>query len=289
MEPQGVPDDALQALLGEAALAVAQNDNSVASRAEIIFHGQRLLSLIPSGLIRKKNLEPIAQALFEQYEATGEFQMLEDALDLISEAVQETEEDDNVAAARLGDLYSRCLRARFMRSHNEVDLENAIEFGKDSVERTKNMDVDGKMELLVDRGNNLSLCYFTQAHQFDDLLLKVLEEAIDMAKSSMKLVADLGNPEKLWLETANILGMYLQLRWTQSHEEQDIEESINLGYRVLDKCPDQPDARGEALSNLAFRMQRGYNHFLGSEVSHESRHLMKGKLLLDESLYLNSK
>jgi tetratricopeptide (TPR) repeat protein len=288
MDAQDVPDDALQALLGEAALAVAQNDNSVASRAEVIYHGQRLLSLLPPGLIRKKNLEAIAQALYEQYESTGEFKMLEDALDLIGEAIQETDEDDDVAAARLGDLYSRCLRTRFMRGRNEVDLEYAIEFGKDSVERTENIEVDGKMELLVDRQNNLSLCYFTQAHQFDDLPHKVLEEAIDMAKSSMKLVAELGNPERLWLETANILGMCLQVRWTQSHEEQDIEESIELGYDVLDKCPDQPDARGEALSNLAFRMQRGYKHFLGSEVTHESRHLMKGKLLLDESLDLIS-
>jgi hypothetical protein len=82
--------------------------------------------------------------------------------------------------------------------------------------------------------------------------------------------------------------MYLQVRWTQNHEEQDIEESLDLGYQVLDKCPDQPDARGEALNNLAFRMQRSYNHFLSSEVSHKSRHLLKGKLLLDQSLDLIS-
>lgn len=65
-----------------------------------------------------------------------------------------------------------------------------------------------------------------------------------------------------------------------------ISESLDLGYDVLEKCPDEPDARGEALSNLAFPLQRGYNHFLSFKVSHESRHLMKGQLLLDESLDL---
>lgn len=158
-------------------------------------------------------------AWYQQYEATEEFKLLEEDLDLLGEAIQETEEDDDVAAARLGNLYSRCLRSRFMRGRNEVDLENAIEFGKDSVARTKSMDVDGKAELLIDRQNNLSLCYFTQAHQLDDQIPEVLEEAIDMARNSMKLVGDLGNPQKLWLEIASALGMYLQVRWTQSYAE----------------------------------------------------------------------
>ena len=89
MEPQGVPDEALQDLLSEAVLAKAHYDNSIASRAEAISHGQRLLSLIPSGPIRKRYLEPIGRVLYQQYEETGEFQMLEDALALLDEAIQE--------------------------------------------------------------------------------------------------------------------------------------------------------------------------------------------------------
>ncbi len=123
--------------------------------------------------------------------------MLEDAPDLLGEAIQETEENDSVTASQLGDLYSRCLRARFMRGRNEVDLENVIGFGKDSVEQTKNIDEDDKKELLVDRQSNLSLRYFTQAHQLDDPPPETLEEAIDTAKNSMKLVAELENPLKL--------------------------------------------------------------------------------------------
>lgn len=286
MEQQDLPDEALQALLREAACAIVQNDNSVASRAEIIFYGQKLLALTPSCPIRQKNLEPIGRALYEQYETTGEFTMLEDALDIIGEAIEETDEDNDIDAARLGDLYSRCLQSRFMRSRNEVDLENAIEFAEGSVWRTKNIDVDGRMELLVKRQNNFSLCYFTKAYEVDDSPPEVFEEAIDLAKKSMELVAELANPQNLWLETASSLGMYLQERWTLSKREEDIEEGIELGYQVLEKCPDQPDAVGEALSNLAFRLQRGYHHLLTSPVLHEGRHLMKGKSLLDESLNL---
>jgi hypothetical protein len=84
-----------------------------------------------------------------------------------------------------------------MRGRNEVDLENVIGFGKDSVEQTKNIDEDDKKELLVDRQSNLSLRYFTQAHQLDDPPPETLEEAIDTAKNSMKLVAELENPLKL--------------------------------------------------------------------------------------------
>lgn len=69
-----------------------------------------------------------------------------------------------------------------MRGRNEVDLDNAIEFAEGSVERTKNIDVDGRTERLMERQNNLSLCYFTKAYEVDDSPPEVFQNAIDLAK-----------------------------------------------------------------------------------------------------------
>ena len=287
MEDPEPTNEAVSALIRQATEAIAQNDGSVASRAEIISMGQKLLSLMSADdPIRDTCIATIARALHDQYEATGEWDALESAVDLLGEAIENTDEDDETNAATLGDLYSRCLRSRFMRGRNEEDLENAIQFGKDSVERTSNLDVGNHIELLVDRQNNLSLCYFTKAHQLDDAPPQVLEDAISLAKDSVELVRELKDPQKLWLETTSALGMYLQVRWDRNRQEEDIEQAIDIGYQVLAKCPDQPEAQQEALSNLAFRLQRGYNQFLRHKLSHESLHLMRGKTLLEESLSL---
>ncbi|KAE8452947.1 hypothetical protein EG329_012134 [Mollisiaceae sp. DMI_Dod_QoI] len=69
-----------------------------------------------------------------------------------------------------------------MRGRNEMDLDNAIEFAEGSVERTKNIDVDGRMELLMERQSNVSLCYFTKAYEVDDSAPEVFEDAVNLAK-----------------------------------------------------------------------------------------------------------
>lgn len=287
MEQQKPAEIDLPGLLREAASALTRSDNSVVSRAEIIYHGQKLLVMLPAGSERRRYVEAIGIALHEQYEAIGEWKMLEDAFELLDEAISETSDDDDIAASRLGNIYSQCLWSRFMRGRNPKDLENAIQFAKDAVNRTINLQSDNQLEWIVDRQNTLSLCYFTQAHQLDDPPDGVLEEAISISRNSVEILRVLDPPVKLWLTTIGALGMFLQVRWTQSHDSRDIEESIELGYQVLRQCPDQLGARGEALSNLAFRLQRGYNHVLTFGPS-QSQHLSKRKVLLTDSLDLIS-
>ena len=287
MEEHG-DNETLQALLQEASAAVSNNDGSATSRAKIIYFGQALISLLSVGeSTRNKYLEPLSRALLEQHETSGEWDALENALELLGEAIEATDEDEDIEAACLGDLYSRCMRCRFMRGRNEQDLETAIKFGEDSVDRTRDLELNDKTELLVDRQNNLSLCYFTKAHQVEGTPPHVLDDAVDLAEDSLRLVDELNNSLKFWLQIASSLGMYLMVRGCRNDNVDDLDRSIELGYKVLARCPqNQPDAHGEALSELAFRLQRGYNHYLRSKDTPQNGHLAKGISLLNEALGL---
>lgn len=73
-------------------------------------------------------MEALSSLLYDHYEDVNEWKTLEQAIDYLGELIKDTDDDFFPRSSQLCDLYSRCLRNRFMRGRNEQDLENATKF-----------------------------------------------------------------------------------------------------------------------------------------------------------------
>lgn len=128
---------------------------------------QEILDILPAAHERRLEfLENLANALHDHYKDLNEWSALETAIEYLDEIITNTDDDDDAAVARLSHTYSQCLHSRFMRGQNEQDLESAIAFAENSVEKTRRtLPVEEQFSLLTARQSNLAFCLFTKAHQ----------------------------------------------------------------------------------------------------------------------------
>lgn len=172
-----------------------KSDNFLSLGQEIL--GQEILDILPAAHERRHEvLEILANALHDHYKDSNEWSALETAFEYLEEIITNTDDDDDAAVARLSHTYSQCLHSRFMRGRNEQDLESAIAFAENSVEKTKRtLPAEEHSGLLTGRRSNVAFCLFTKAHQTDECPLEVLDNAIAIAEELYRAVQkpDVGN------------------------------------------------------------------------------------------------
>ena len=267
---------------------ILDEDDCLSARYRKLHTGQELLKVLPNDHQRRLELlECLANALYDHFENTNEWDALETALNYLGEVISHTDEDDHVAVARLCHAYSQCLRSRFMRGRNKTDLENAIAYAESSVEHTKcSAHPEEVVTLIAARQSNLGLCLFTKAHQTDECRPEVLDRAIEIYLEVLRALETAGIAGYLWITAVGGLGLSLQVRWDQRHSFNDLEESIKLGYQVCKILPTgtQPEAWVTGLSDLAFRLQRAFKYFLDRGVSPSDPSLPQGEKLQEEAL-----
>lgn len=273
-----------------------KSDNRLSERYKVISLGQEIISILPAEHeLRHEFLEISAKALHHHYEDVKEWGALETAIDYLEEIISSTDDDDDVAVARLSHAYSQCLHSRFIRGRadqnleNAKDLENAIAFAESSVESTERLiPADEYLILLADRRSNLGMCMFTKAHQTDECPPEVLDKAIAIAEESYRMVQNTDVRSQVFMDAVNNLGLYLQVRWDRRNSFSDLDRSIVLGYRLCDVllAGAEPHALHSSLCNLAFRLQRAFKCFLNDGTSLSDAHLPQGKNLQEAALNL---
>lgn len=262
------------------------SENNLSSRSKTIQAAQAILPhLNPGDEERAQILETLASLLYDHYEDVNEWNALEQATDYLGELIEDTDDDDMPRSARLSYSYSRCLRNRFMRGRNEEDLENAIQFASQSVERTRRIDSENNISLLANRQGNLWLCLFTKVHQIDECPPHTLNRMMEVAEGVERMLAEHKVGGNLWIEAKSNLALSYQIRWDQRLSFDDLDRSVQLGYEIIDLLPADadPDARVSALSNLAFRLQRAYLCYLTNGKLPTRQEISHGEVLLDEA------
>jgi hypothetical protein len=263
------------------------SEKNLLSQSKTIQAAQAILPhLNPGDEKRAQILEALASLLYDHYENVNEWNALEQATDYLGELIEDTDDDDMPRSARLSYSYSRCLRNRFMRGRNEEDLENAIEFASQSVERTRRIDGENNISLLASRQGNLWLCLFTKVHQIDECPPHTLNRMMEVAEGVERMLAEHKIGGNLWIEAKSNLALSYQIRWDQRLSFDDLDRSVQLGYEIIDLLPADadPDARVSALSNLAFRLQRAYLCYLADGKLPTRQEISHGEVLLDEAL-----
>ncbi|MCJ1249958.1 hypothetical protein MMC30_007184 [Trapelia coarctata] len=255
-------------------------------RLKRIRDGQRLLSLLPNDHGLRPELQlTLADALYDHHVGNNEWDALVTATEYLEELLENVEEGDNSAAARLSFSYSRCLRNRFMRSREDEHLERAIAHAKKSVSLTRDLHLVQDSELLAARLSNLGLCLFTRGHQKDDY--RTLDEAMTINEEACLLLEN-SKGSDLWIEATHYLQLTFLVKFNQNGSFPDLEKSVELGYQILHTLHENTplDIWEESLSDVAFGLQRAYKCFLDGGVSFSNQDLPKGEALHDEALKL---
>lgn len=268
--------------------SISNTDEFTPARLRLIHAGQQLLGLLPDDHERRPEiLFVLANALYDHYEDVGEWDALETAIDLLTELIEDTEEDDCSAAARLSYLYSRCLWRRFMRGRNEQDLEQAIDFARRSVSLTRGITRAADSDLLAARLSNLGLCLFTKANQIDTCPPGTMDEAIICHKEAY-LLAESSKGSDSWVEATTNLSIAHLEKYNQEGSFADLEKSVEFGYQILHALQEssRPKIWEVSLSTVAFGLQRAFKCFLDSGASFSNPCLPRGEVLLDEALKL---
>src|SRR6266480_1079054 len=265
--------------------STSNTDDTSSSRSQKIQIAQSLLETVDLGPRRPQLLELLAGLCYDQYVALNEWTALESAVEYYGELIEDTDEDDLVSSARLSEAYARCMQNRFMRGRNEKDLEQAVNFATESVERTKRIEnID--IALLIERLGTLWLCLFTAVHQLDDSDQEDFDRMIETAEEAENLAQ--GHPVAIskLIETKSNLGLAYQLKWDQQGDFEGLVKSVSLGEEVLQQLPEDVDidARVSALSNLSFRLQRAYRCYIVENKVPDGMKPSEGVKLLDDAV-----
>ncbi|KAF9948594.1 hypothetical protein BGZ72_009510 [Mortierella alpina] len=292
-DDQQVNTEAMRALLER----ITKSNDSQDSRLQRIQTAKLLLPLLEQGPKRNKLLELLASHCYHQFNATNEWQSLEDALTHLGEVLEAATEVD-VDYARWAVMYSKCLQARYMRGRNETDLENAIDWAEKSTDLTRALLTEGaKIESLVRALGNLWLCLFTNVHQRNNTTDEDFEKMMSAAQDAAKIAVDNSLSIELLLETKNHLGMSYQLQWDrwdrwEERKYEDLDRSLQLGWEVLTAMrglsskANTSDALAMALSNHSFRLQRAYLCYVKDGSLPHKITVPSGQYLLDQAVDL---
>jgi tetratricopeptide (TPR) repeat protein len=225
--------------------------------------------------------EPVAMALCRRYERHNEWEDLEKAIDYLQISIQNTEDDDDARVASLSHNYARCLRNRFMRGRSEKEIENAIDFAEKSVDHSRKVDGMSNM-ILAERLQELSISYFTKAHQLDDYSGS-LEKAITCAREGLSLLSEEPSGTAIRYSTISSLGGYLQTKFDRDEEGSFavLDEALRLGRSLLEWEDASPSNMVSILSDLSVRLLRAARYHLKNRGTSTTA---VGQACLDEAV-----
>nr|KMM72245.1 hypothetical protein CPAG_08542 [Coccidioides posadasii RMSCC 3488] len=193
------------------------------------------------------DLNSYANRLRDRFERTGQIALLEEAIQLEQEAVDQTARDDPSRAMYLNSL-SVQLGARFKRMGETSDLEKAIQLGQEAVDCTPH---DHPMRAVY--LNSLSVMLEGQFERTD--AMSYLDEAIQLEQEAVDCTACNDSNRAGYLSN---LSKQLGNRFKRTGRRSDLEKAIQLGQEAVDcTACDDPD-RAIYLNNLGNRFRHRF-------------------------------
>lgn len=217
------------------------------------------LESMQPGIQRAERAVILAEVLLQQFIERNEWDSLENAIDKLQDAIEDTEDSDDGICAKLVFVLSKCLRERYMRGRSPNEIDNAISLARDAVERTERNNFEDKAHLLVDRRNYLALCLFTKAKMLEDDDPNhsiFLAEAIDVAQGVSDAVRDRSLGRAAYINTISQLALFDLERYISQGTVSSLVDSIKISYDILADFPGDPSELVVVLSDLAFKLQK---------------------------------
>jgi len=197
---------------------------------------------------------------YYEYCESGEFRLLEAATDHLIHLLEGPGPKEPETFGRLCFLLARCLQLRFERGKHPADIGNAIEYANHSLENFPSASDHDRCLLRTERSALLWQCLISQNDSLNCKDPDAAEKAFKLAEEIEKDLEHHGIQGQLRIESVRRRGKSYELRWDETGNPDDFRESIRLGQKVLssvgEDCP--LEIRSDALSDMAFRMQRAY-------------------------------
>ena len=179
-----------------------------------------------------------ADALRNDYQRTGNIQLLQNVITLLREAVDATPPGHPQRPRYLTSLGS-ALRTRYERLGQLADLDQAITVGRELVAAIP-AGQPGRPGCLSGLGSELQI-RFGHSGQLADL-----DQAITLSRAVAATPAN--HPDRP--ETLSLLGIALRTRFERTGQQADLDRAITVGQEAVDVTPVGHSARPGSQSNL---------------------------------------
>ncbi|EXM12961.1 hypothetical protein FOTG_18569 [Fusarium oxysporum f. sp. vasinfectum 25433] len=140
------------------------------------------------------------------------------------------------------------LQLRYQRTGTMADLDEAINIGRQALDKTPG-DHPDRVAWLNNLGIGLRLRYQRTGTMAD------LEEAIGIGRRAVDSTPD---DHPAWAARLDNLGVFLSSRYQRTGKMVELEEAIGLARRALDSTPDGHPDRATRLNNLGTKLELRY-------------------------------
>ncbi|KAG0634247.1 hypothetical protein HOY80DRAFT_912481 [Tuber brumale] len=264
---------------------------------EIIVYGKEALQSMPSKHAKRPDVfHMLSRCLQKRFTLAGELADIDDAVSYAGEAIEWTPEEENDKLASHFSLVSNCLYLRFsLRIHDldddsSVDIQYAVEYGEESVERTRKMG-SGAEEDLTQRLTILSAYYWANACSGPDKKPADLDkafaaatEACDLASKMESLKSGLMLKSSLMPMALACLAQCFHSKFSRDNSWEDLKESISLGYKAMDYGAASDKLDWKLSSELAYRLLLAHKYSLNHPLPQIEDSMRPGSNYLDESI-----
>jgi len=209
----------------------------------------------------------VATQFLNEYRESGEFALLEAAIEHLIPPLEgfQLEPGDPGTFGGLCFVLAQCLRLRFDRGKDPAEIANAINYAELALENFPELSDHDACLLRAERKALLWQCLRSQD---DSLSCKDPEASQKAFRLAEEIEQDLehhrveGQPR---IESTRRRGLSYQLQWEKNDELDHLATSLQLGQQVLALVENSPpEARSDALSDMAFRWQRAFLCFAES-------------------------
>ena len=209
---------------------------------------EEAVRLASPGRLLLCSLNNLATGLRAQYFQSGDRTKLNRAIEVLKEAIEQTEEDSPDLAARLNNL-GNALNTRWETVGDSRDLDE----GLIAVERAVHLTHIYSPDLPV-RLNNLARVYLHRYERF--LNFDDLNQAIDMFEQALRFSTPGSFDLALFLGG---LGLALLCRYQHDNHPEDLQKAISCFEEAIRRCPDNAPEKSMYFNDLAIALEARYD------------------------------
>ena len=271
--------------------AMYEEAGSADALHEIIAYGKEALqSMPPKHPKRPSVFHMLSCCLRKRFILANESADIHDAVTYAGKAIESTPEEENDKLASHFALVSSCLYYRVANywsdSHDDtsVDIQYAIEYGEEAVERTRKMGSGAVMDLIA-RLVGLSACYWLNASVESVTGSEDLDKAFATAAEACSLAKETGSSGRRLVPMAlAVLAQCFDSKFSRDGLWKDLKEGISLSYEAMDYGAASDKIDWKLSSELAYRLLLAYKHSLDHSLPQIEDFMRPGSNYLDESI-----
>uniref|UniRef100_L2G533 TPR domain-containing protein n=2 Tax=Colletotrichum fructicola (strain Nara gc5) TaxID=1213859 RepID=L2G533_COLFN len=239
--------EVMRATLGEIGFSLSQQSANTESAEYLKIAVEATKASGLCGVSREKLLNQLGSLLGRLFKCTEDPATLEEAIRVTKEAASSTNGNYLEQATALINLCNR-LSERFKYTGLLSHLDDAIDFGREAMEKTQRIPQYWNIQTSIAANLGLSLCdRFSVTGRNEDL-----DEGINLCAVAVLQASPTDPNRALWL---NNLGLAHNHQYSVSNNMNDLDEAIRVTQDALTSIHPRHPARSGIIFNLASRLR----------------------------------